>query len=243
MKNKKLAVTMAEIMIVVVIVTIVAGVFLAMPKKNVSKMDRAKYYIAYDMLKKLQDEQMANDGSVKIEKSTFGDAVEKWLNTQEIDKTTNYKATLTNGMILTWNNDKTNAGSGSNSDKAEIFGNNKAYLKVTVDIDGTEGLNQNNKDIYVFHLFENGWVRPDMCYKADGTDCSSNDDENVRIVLPFRVYGFNNDGSVRNYLYNVDYNTAYDLYKCSVNTSGCSVDSNCYKDTKPCIMEAIPPLK
>ena len=65
--NHKPAVTMAELIIVIVIVAIIAGIFLALPRKNVSKMDRAKYYIAYDMLKRLQDEQIAQKGCADID--------------------------------------------------------------------------------------------------------------------------------------------------------------------------------
>ena len=67
MKNNfKKAITLAEIMIVIVIIAIVALVFLAMPRKNIGKMDRAKYYIAYNTLKRMQEEQMAQTGRVAI---------------------------------------------------------------------------------------------------------------------------------------------------------------------------------
>ena len=83
MKNRKKAISLAEIIIVVVIVAIVALIFITMPKKNVGKMDKAKYYVAYDLLKQLQNEQLANDANndKKVSLTAFGIQAGKWLNT------------------------------------------------------------------------------------------------------------------------------------------------------------------
>lgn len=241
--NKNRAITLAEMMIVVVIVAIISAVFLAMPKKNVTKMDTSKYYIAYNALKRLQDEQMAQNGTVNL--NQFKDQALNWLNTQS---STVDSITLSNGMIITWANSLHNAANENCDDTLEdsgcIFKEPHQYLRVFVDIDGDTSTG-NNKDTYIFHLFDNGWVRPDMCYKSDSTTCSENDANNVNIVLPFKVYSFKNDGSVENLLINADYNTAYNLYRCSNGLTSASDNSCDSSDCKgrDCIMEAIPPLK
>ena len=156
-KQSVFAITLAEIMIVVVIVAVIALVFMAMPKKNVGKMDRAKYYIAYNTLKRLQDEQMSEDGSVKVDsKDNFKGAVEKWLNTL---KTAGDQITLTNGMVLRLEN---------NPSPCYTAGDAPTCLKVKVDIDGDENGNcEENQDCHTFTLDSKGGVTPET-HTSDG---------------------------------------------------------------------------
>ena len=128
--NKKPAMTLAEILVVVAIVAIIGGIFLAMPKKNVSQMDKAKYYVAYSTLFKLLEAQLANTGSLQLNTAVaadadagilakadeFGASVEKYLNTVQscnwsedtscdnpVPFNAEYNnAILTNGMYLDW---------------------------------------------------------------------------------------------------------------------------------------------
>ena len=64
--EKKSAMTLAEILIVVVIVAIIGCLFLAMPRKNVSALDKTKYYIAYMTLYRLLSEQVAANGKIVL---------------------------------------------------------------------------------------------------------------------------------------------------------------------------------
>lgn len=214
-KTQQTAITLAEIMIVVVIVAIVGLVFMAMPKKNVRKMDKVKYYMAYSMLKRLQDEQMAENNFAAINKDTNSDesvgdnekfckAVDK-LNT--VDKTCSSEdnsgnATLTNGMYLNWVNAVTSDG----------------YLKVTVDLDGSgNGANAEGKDNHIFYLSQNGDVIPKL----------SNAE-----WLSFRVYHITQSGTNppqtvvdKN---TTDYNTAKTFYCCkTVSNDKYSTDQRC----------------
>ena len=252
-KEFKPAMTMAEIMIVVLIIAIISLVFIAMPRKNVSKMDKAKYYIAYDMLKRLQDEQMVKGGSVSIsggidtaDEANFIHAADEWLNTLPDGSTPGCNAaarciTLTNGMILNWN---------SNIENALLFGENSRFLRVRVDIDGGDipvnhwllpnANGDLNSDVYEFRLYENGWVEPERCY--DGAGCAGNQHGDININLPFRVYRYNDDGTINIIANNRRYYDAVEFYKCTANPSIPGCGANICGDRK-CIMEAIPPLR
>ena len=121
------AITLAEIMIVVVIVAVIALVFMAMPKKNVGKMDRAKYYIAYNMLKRMQDEQMAETGKVAINADNNNDGIITDCSDECFDAETRNKTSA--------NNDKTNIVSSFTSDSyGFVYGNgtNNAVLGYAV---------------------------------------------------------------------------------------------------------------
>ena len=259
-KSKK-AITLAEIIIVIFIVGIVMGVFLAMPKKNVGQTDRAKYYVAYDMLKRLQDEQMAengntllNNGPVGVPKS-FRKAVDNWLNTIQSGAGVNAntrKARLTNGMILIWNNVTDNfIGDSSNAQNAGVV----ERRTIIVDIDGNEAYNNttasgscaiNNQDCHGFILTNDGQVAPTL---GDRTDW-----------LTFKVYRFNNDGTTNILTTNTSYNNAVTQYCCRNAINGCitaATDNNgavtvntitqagCganWGNNGPVFMEAIQPL-
>ena len=225
--NSKKAITLAEIMIVLVIVAVIALVFFAMPKKDVGKMDRAKYYVAYDMLKRLMDEQMAENGEVKIDTDkNFCNAINTWLNiVGTLSCTTTpapTKATLTNGMVLSW---------GSNYDASD---ENDKKRTVTVDLDGEgeDTQNEEDKDIQSFILHEkNGRVEPNM--------------NGNTTWIAFKVYKFKNNGDAEFVLTNAPY---YDAYYCLQNLNMCGEDhdqpccgNNCSDNN--CYIEAIPPLK
>ena len=175
---KKPAMTLAEILIVVVIIAIVACVLMAMPRKNVSVTDKAKYYIAYSTLERLLSEQMADSGKIALSiqdendkcssieedqegyetclelkskfniDKTFDQMVEKWLNVADTVDTSNHKARLTNGMELDW--------SGKGSDNKDGPDGNKITTAKTVciDIDGPdEGRSLQGKDKHCFLLY------------------------------------------------------------------------------------------
>ncbi len=222
-KYKKYAMTMAEIVIVVIIVAIVAAIFIAMPKKNVSKLDRAKYYIAYDLLNKLQNEQLANAGEVKIGLDSFASAVNEYLNTMgNMAAGANQQVTLTNGMILT----VVNAGVIDNRDgEAQKDTNGDGvidehdqrtqypYLEVTVDIDGdTNGLPAVAlSDLHKFWLYKDGLVEPCFFIDAGGNfvngicNKNPNTDPNCDAVhcgggndwINFKVYTIDGNGNIQ----------------------------------------------
>ena len=193
-------------MIVVVIVAVIALVFMAMPKKNVGKMDRAKYYIAYNTLKRLQDEQMSEDGSVKVDsKNNFKVAVEKWLNTL---KTEEDQITLTNGMVLRLENESANCYDGEGA---------PTCLKVNVDIDGDEnGSCEENQDCHTFTLDSKGGVTPET-HTSDGNLTTD--------WIGFKVYHIGNDNKTHVDKTNVPFVTAKE-YQCCMNKG---IDSGvCY---------------
>ena len=219
MINKsKPAITLAEIIVVIFIVGIIAGIFLAMPKKNVGQTDKAKYYVAYDMLKRLQDEQMADTGNVAIQNDDFCNAVNNWLNTININCAQTY-AQLTNGMILGWTTNVQNNADGSLS------------RIVTVDIDGTDdgqpantACARNDEDCHAFTINDRGEVQP----MINGADW-----------ITFKVYNFNDDGETQIRVTNVDYNTAN---ACRNGTTPCNTCDEIDANYSPCFMEAIQPL-
>ena len=221
LKNKP-AITMAELVIVIIIVAIIAAIFLAMPRKNVSKLDRAKYYIAYDMLKRLQDEQIAQKGYADIGQTksgvtkSFDNAVNNWLNVVNTNTHSN-AVRLTNGMIL---------GYSASYDS----GNDRRI--VTVDVDGNGGtdnsfaacaVDADNPDCVQFTLYES------YTNSHNAVETTLDADH-----LPFRVFTINNDGNMLIKANNVTYTAA----KNKVNNSDGSNDCN-----NDCFMEAIPPIK
>ena len=174
--NKKPAMTLAEILIVVVIIAIVGCVIMAMPRKNVSVTDKSKYYIAYSTLERLLSEQLADSGKIALSTAsesgrcsiddasnenyalcqelkskfntgeTFGQMVNKWLNVTGSAESN--KARLTNGMELDWRN--------RGSDKTDGPNGNKITTAKTVciDIDGPgEGRTLEGKDVHCFLIY------------------------------------------------------------------------------------------
>ena len=213
---KKLAITLAEIIIVIFIVGIIAGVFMAMPRKNVGKTDRAKYYVAYDMLKRLQDEQMAENGYTMLNNGstegarTFTHAVDTWLNFLEHGNGAVgplRKARLSNGMVLTWRNiDNTQGDLTASNDDVTLT----TRRTIVVDIDGDENYgicDINNQDCHGFILTSDGQVAPTL---GDRTDW-----------LTFKVYRFQNNGTPEFLGTNISYNDAITQYCCRNAINGC----------------------
>ena len=172
--RKKPAMTLAEILIVVVIVAIIGCVLIAMPRKNVSTTDRAKYFIAYSTLQRLLNEQLADNGKIALcnnvsddnckcndvegsegalcqelknkfnTEHTFNYMVSKWLNTAEVNDT---NAKLTNGMKLYWSD--VSEGQAKDASQKTIT----TEKVVCFDIDGDEGRDIEGKDRHCFLLY------------------------------------------------------------------------------------------
>ena len=268
-KYKKYAMTMAEIIIVVVIVAIVAAVFLAMPKKNVSKMDRAKYYTAYNMLQQLQNEQLSNNGAVRINQNVadcpaifandcnFSTAVNEYLNTMA--DMAGGSVTLTNGMILSLQN--------TGSEDRDVDGIMHNYADVIVDIDGDENrvMNAyNREDVHKFRLFDDGVVEP--CF-IDPASADANAVCNSRVDMGdsgdnwimFKVYTINSEGNISfvndctickktngTPCTEADPNNVYVRDASCSNVSYSSARGRylqCVNTANSCYMEANPPLK
>lgn len=219
-KNKP-AITMAELIIVVIIVAIVAGIFLAMPKKNVSKLDRAKYYVAYDMLTRIVNEQRAN-GVTNATRAIITDDPANYadfrngadynmarylndlLNVVEITQYSNGVPTgmrLSNGMIVKCANRQPNS--------------RLNFWTVSVDLDG------NGNTTKTFRIFLDGEVRP--MAELTRTDWIS-----------FRVFRFDINGNMDIKAMRVSYNAAKEKMDNTDGSNDCA-DGNCF-------MEAIPPL-
>ena len=222
--NHKPAVTMAELIIVIVIVAIIAGIFLALPRKNVSKMDRAKYYIASDMLKRLQDEQIAQKGCADIDQNSgkctagFAAAVNDWLNVVTTNADGN-AVRLTNGMILGY---------------ANAYDNTNSRRIVTVDVDGDGGTDNNfdactadadHPNCVQFFLYSE--------YTNDYNAVVPDTNINTATQLPFRVFIINDDGNMVIKAAGVTYTAAHNKL------TNKDVSNDCNND---CFMEAIPPL-
>lgn len=191
LNRKKSAMTLAEIIIVIVIISIVGALFMSVPKKNAENLDKTRYYIAYNLLKRMQDEQ-ASIGEITLTGAGFRANIERWLDLSgEIITNGNIStAKLTNGMTINW--DTTN--------------DNDDSISVTIDLDGGE-LKGENQDAYRFYLNNEGDVRPEM-YNASG---------GVNIVLPFNVYGFDADGNIVYRRLNVNYNEAAEFVESAKN--------------------------
>ena len=207
--TQKPAITLAEIIIVIFIVGIIAGVFLAMPKKNVGQTDKAKYYVAYEMLKRLQDEQMAETGTVAINNGAGADgfcpALNRWLNlTSDLACGAGLpNAQLTNGMVI------------RNINVLNLVGGEPESRTVTVDIDGlNEGNCTNNQDCHNFVITSNGQVLP------QGTAASTTD------WIAFKVYSFNNNGTTNIIQTNINYNDAIAQYCCRNQIDTCFLSNN-----------------
>ena len=256
MNNRKFAMTLAEILIVVVIVAIIGSVLIAMPRKNVSATDRTKYYIAYMTLYRLLNEQMADTGKIALRQNgsseecssgddcteifktinndkSFKNMVDKLLNIASTNAT---QATLTNGMILNW------AGNSSLDKKTSGITTQKS---VWVDIDGAnEGRTIDKKDKHYFLLYiKDGDVR---VKPISGSPSENEDDVDRDNLVPssnsswllFKVFRINSNGTTKIILLEKDYTQAYNCYDNSDNDA-CS--GKCAD--KQCFIEPIPPLK
>ena len=258
--KKKSALTLAEIMIVIVIVAIIAGIFLAMPKKNIGRNDRAKYYIAYSTLKQLMDEQMAQEGEVAINfdynnndtidnNEKFDTAVNKWLNvlesTTDNNNTKQYNngdnvVTLTNNMKIRW--DK------NNNAATCAYNNNKSCLKVTIDLDG-ENCDGKGKDCHEFTLDTTGFVIPVsnsnwinfIVYHIGDDGKTKIDKNNVPFIEAFEYYCCRNGGIKGAPCKYVDSETSAII---TLNESYCKAEAHNHGWKQGAyFMEAIPPLK
>ena len=210
--TQKPAITLAEIIIVIFIVGIIAGVFLAMPKKNVGQTDKAKYYVAYDMLKRLQDEQMAENGFTWLNTGTRGT---NGTIAKAIYNRTNYLKAgrgngaagsyikLTNGMNVSWTDT-----TGPNYIIDPVTGTVLRRV-VAIDIDGdTNNICViNNQDCHGFILTSDGQVAPTL---GDRTDW-----------LTFKVYRFQDNGTTEFLGTNISYNDAITQYCCRNAINGC----------------------
>ena len=247
-KNKKSAMTLAEILIVVTIVAIIGGVFLAMPKKNIGQMDKTKYYIAYNTLYKLLQEQMIQDNHLSLnnnnsESRNFGDSVEKWLNVTQscdweddtctkiaYDKAEN-NAILSNGMYLDWRDNDEDVNTDSNITTKIVY----------VDIDGLdEGRSQELRDVHYFKLYldtANGNI-----IRVEPIDTNTDGIPNATgSWIGFKVFQINNNGTTKIILTDVDYPSAYSCY---INGSTCSSQCNINDSNRQkCFIEPIRPMK
>ena len=230
-KNKP-AITMAELIIVVIIVAIVAGIFLAMPKKNVSKLDRAKYYVAYDMLTRVVNEQRANG----VTASTRAIITDDPANYATFRNNANYNMAFYLNDILNVVENQITSGAPINmrlSNGMVVSSTTKQptfqratgvyFWWVYVDLDGTKLARCaiSNPNCIRFRIYLDGTVEP--YDEIDSTDWIS-----------FRVFRFDDNGNMDIKAMRVSYN---DAKKKMDNTdgSGDCTDGNCF-------MEAIPPL-
>lgn len=255
--RKKPAMTLAEILVVITIISIIGGIFLAMPKKNISQTDRAKYYIAYSILQRLINEQLVDENKIslntteqeegedddKVIYESFGKKVDKWLNVASscswnennkciktsFSPDTSTNAILTNGMYLDW---RTN----NNLDKNDTTHTNKTIQKgVYFDIDGVdEGKSAELKDIHYFVIYEDGRVKPAL---SNSTNTNINTDINNSGWIGFKVYKIGNNSKINIILMNAHYDTAYGCF--TDTTDACNHKCN----SKDCFMEAVQPMK
>ena len=257
--QKKKAMTLAEILVVVTIIAIIGGIFLAMPKKNISQTDRAKYYIAYSILQKLINEQLVDEnkitlnpsrqekgeGEEKVVYESFGDKVDKWLN---VAASCNWNTDPITGKLKCTKQpfDKTYKNAiltngmyldwreNDDLDSYELVDEIENYTQkgVYFDIDGVdEGKNADLKDIHYFVIYKDGnRVKP-------AQKNSTNTDINNSGWIGFKVYQIGSNSKIKVILLNAHYDTAYGCYTNS--TEACS--HKC-KD-KDCFMEPVQPMK
>lgn len=259
MKNKKFtkksAITLAEILIVVAIVAVVTIIFVSIEGKNQNIQEKAKYYIAYTTLQKLLQEQVAESGKIALGNSTvncgadedcketaktidishtFKNRVDRWLNVASSESNTN--ATLTNGMILNWND---------NDNDAEDDSNMVTVAKVvSIDIDGSEkGRGIAGQDLHYLMLSrgDDGGVRVKPI-RLDNNDTLNYENNTIdpkdTFWISFKVYKVNAAGNTQIVLFGSDYQTAYNCYD---SLPGNTCDTACQNDT--CFIEPIPPIR
>ena len=262
--RKNSAITLAEIMIVVVILAILACIFLAMPRKNVSAVEKTKYYIAYSTLQRLLSEQLADNGKIalnnnsvvapncviiatdeekqaceevvkKFSTATFKSMVDKWLN---VASSSTNNARLTNGMVLDWTS--------SAKDKTE--NGIKIEKVVSIDIDGPdEGRSVDKKDKHYFLLYRKydnttntyGDIKIKPVSPSDESTLNSSANTvptSNDAWITFKVFDIKDNGDMKIRLLDQDYTNSYNCYENK--TDACS--NNCTPDK--CFIEPIPPV-